>query len=256
MRNTILALLHVVICIFQIGCESFFDPKSSEPTPLKIESVSPDNYDTDVPVNAAIRIKMNKHLDANYATASALNLHSGRYTKWLMTYYDPLAMELVAWTSKPLFENTVWELIIDKDLRAMDGSNLELLPISITTFRTGSESSAPTVFTDRTYDEVKPIFEKHCVRCHGAKGYLSLDLRSAQSIIETATNVHSQQRPSMALLMPYRPGSSYLLYKLIEDENISGLRMPRELESGATAIPLTGIEKRILVDWIASGAFF
>lgn len=251
--------LSATVCIASIGmlvsCESFFDPEEQELASLEVVSADPAMYDTDVPTNVILRIKLNKHLDMNYFTSREVTLRSGRYGKWMMSYYDPLDMSLVLWTSSPLFPGTVWELSFDERFRALDGG--WSTPGLVTRFRTGDSEREQGVYTERTYArDVKPIFDAHCVGCHGDGQFTDLDLRDPAGLTRTALNIRSVQWPLMERIVPDRPGASYLVYKLLEGENMSGQRMPRTIEGKEKIAPLSAEDKRIVVDWILSGTLF
>jgi hypothetical protein len=237
------------------SCESFVDPEEQEQAPLEVVSVDPGMYDTDVPTNVVLRIKLNKHLDVNYFTSREVNLRSGRYGKWLMSYYNPLDMSLVLWTSKPLFPGTVWELSFEERFRALDGG--WSTPTLVTRFQTGVSEIEQDVYTERTYSrDVKPIFDAHCVGCHGEEQFTDLDLRDPAGLTRTALNIRSVQWPLLERIVPDRPGASYLVYKLLDGENMSGQRMPRTMNGSQRIAPLSMEEKRIIVDWILSGTLF
>ncbi|MBN2342405.1 MAG: hypothetical protein JXX29_19980 [Deltaproteobacteria bacterium] len=256
MRPCLLAcIIFLATWIGGVACESFIDPDGREVSPLEIESVYPDLYDTDFAPNDAIRIKFNKHLDSNYLMTSQLQLRSGNVGKWLMAYYDPIRMELVVWTSSPLFENTVWDFNIIDELRALDGTVLQ--PTEVTRFRTDTTLISTPVFARKSFtDDIQPIFNRHCIQCHGKTQYTSLDLRNDNSIGATAINIVSIGWPELDRISPYRPGASYLLYKLLGSENIAGQPMPRTLEHESQPTQLSDEEKRTISDWIAGGAIF
>lgn len=84
---------------------------------------------------------------------------------------------------------------------------------------------------------VRPIFEKHCFRCHGARRKAELDLRTRQSILEGSE--------SGSILSADIPQQS-LLYEVIHEG-----RMPPEEEQ-----PLSQLEQQTVLRWIMSGAAF
>ena len=255
MRLILPAILIFLGTGMQLACESFFDPDEQEQAPMEIVSASPGMYETDVPTNVVLRVKLSKHLDVNYFSSSDVTLRSGRFGKWLMSYYDPLDMSLVLWPSTALFPGTVWELSFDDRFKALDGGWSE--PALITRFRTGESEAERTIYTERTFvQDLKPIFDAHCIRCHGNEQFTDLDLRSPEGLTRTALNVQSVQWPLLERIVPDRPGASYLVYKLLDGENISGRRMPRSMQNDERIPPLTMEDKRVIVDWILSGTVF
>ena len=244
-----------IISLIGIACESYFEPDERERAAMEVVSVYPPMYATDFPLDEPIRVKLNKHVDLNYFSSSDIDLRSGGYTKWTMAYYDPLTMELVIWTSSAMLPNAAWDLNFTAGFRALDGSYI--LPQHVTRFETGTQENDAKPYSDRTYlSDVKPVFDTHCVRCHGDAFYTDLDLRTPQAIARTALNVPSSQWPTLERVSPDRPGASYLVYKLLDANNVSGRVMPRTLDDNETAVPLTYEEKRIIVDWVLSGNGF
>ena len=264
MRPFYRVFLFCCFCWSGAACESYFEPDERELTPLEIESVYPAMNQTGVIRNEAIRIKLNKHLNSNFFSTRGLDLHSGSYGKWLMAYYSPLDMELVIWTSSSLLPNTVWELWIDDEFRALDGSHIT--PGLVTRFQTGPDKTDTAVYEKRTYlDDVKPVFDAHCIRCHGKDGMAGLDLRGPKTIADTVVNVPSAQWPELERIVPARPGGSYLMYKLVDNDNISGRVMPRTMPQSTldqstlvneVKTVLSMKEKRTIMEWILSGTPF
>ncbi|MBN2718290.1 MAG: Ig-like domain-containing protein [Deltaproteobacteria bacterium] len=255
MRSILRASLFGFFLFIGISCESYFAPDDREQSPLRVVSVYPAMNATDIPIDAPMRIRFNKHLDAGYFSTSAIDLRSGNSSKWTMSYYDPLRMELVIWTSSSMLPNTVWGLRLDEDVRALDGSWLRAQQLTL--FRTGSEKQYVPVYAQKTYfSDVKPIFDTHCVSCHSNGAFANLDLASVPDLVRTAINVPSAHWPDMVQIAPDRPGNSYLVYKLVDNPYISGRVMPRALDDGEPATTLSPKEKRTIMDWILSGALF
>ena len=108
-----------------------------------------------------------------------------------------------------------------------------------------------------TYEQhIAPIFDARCSGCHGADGIADLRLDSAEGVAGTALGIPSTGWPEWNRITTSRPGESYLLYKIIGDERISGLPMPRSWDEHDPAPPLTADEQEAISDWIASGTAF
>ncbi|MBN2529870.1 MAG: Ig-like domain-containing protein [Deltaproteobacteria bacterium] len=238
-----------------ISCESYFEPEEREQTSLEVVSVYPPMNARNIPLDAAIRIKLNKHLDRNAFSTSSLDLRSGDSGKWKMAYYNPLDMELVVWASRPLLPNTVWNIYFVNEVQALDGSHMATR--LVTRFQTGDEELKTPVFENREYfSDVKPILDSRCAHCHGQRNFAGLDLQGETGICRTAVHVPSTGWPGMDRISLDRPGASYLVYKLLDNGNVAGEVMPRRMSGIKVVAPLTNSEKRIIVDWISSGAIF
>jgi mono/diheme cytochrome c family protein len=96
--------------------------------------------------------------------------------------------------------------------------------------------SAATIDFER---DIEPIFQRHCLECHGAqkKGGLRLDNRR-EAFMPGDSGV--------AVIEPRKPGESLLLQRLLSDDPEQ--RMPKE------APALSEAEIRLLRSWIEQGA--
>jgi hypothetical protein len=217
----------------------------------------PAQFDTDVPVNKIFKIKFNDHLDADYLDPGDLYLHTGSLSRQLTVFYDPSAYELVAWPTTEMLANIVWQLDVVKGLKALDGS--EIVPQTVAVFKTGDSKCDDKPYTNSDYTkDVAPVFNRRCSSCHNFKtAFSGLDISSAEAIAETAISRPSRQLPDWKIIIPYRPGKSYLIFKLIGDGLTGGKQMPRILtEDDKNPEPLTEQEYMIIRDWILMGAFF
>jgi hypothetical protein len=202
------------------------------------------------------RITFDKHLNSRTLTPGRLSLSSGMAGRWTLSYYDPVHKQLVAWPAGPMLRQSTWILTLNKGIDGLNG--LPVYPGELTWFRTGDDAVAETAFKIRSYEtEVKPIFQKHCISCHGGGGEAISGLRldSESHILETAINEPAIGWQDWTRIVPTRPGESYLLMKIVGDENLPGKTMPRSLDA-AEATPLTTVEKDILMEWIAGGTPF
>lgn len=100
---------------------------------------------------------------------------------------------------------------------------------------------------DRVQNE---IFTPSCANpgCHSTGTQRSgLDLSQGNSHADTV-NVPSEEQPSLDRIEPFSALGSYLWLKVIDDESISGVRMPL----GGDPLPQSKLD--LLRDWILAGA--
>jgi hypothetical protein len=172
-----------------------------------------------------------------------------------MSYYDPVRGRLSVWPSASMWKNATWLLEIKPGLAGLDGLLVETGVV--TEFRTGEEGGDNQPFPILNYeDHIRPIFDARCASCHNDSGVADLDLSSADSVAATALGVPSTGWPDWKRITASRPGESYLIYKIIGDERISGAPMPRSWDDDDPAPPLHAEDQEAIVDWIASGAAF
>ena len=220
-------------------------------------AISPDDGEENVNRKPVFRLKFDRHIDAKTLAAYRFSLISGEAGKSLLTVYDPTRKEVLVWLAGQMLPESTWVFSIRPGLMGLNGAPVP--PGDEATFRTGKDVINESPFHNRSYyDEVVPLFKKHCSSCHGGagRGISGLKLDTKENILETAISVPATGRREWKRISPTRPGESYLLYKLTNDALITGLRMPRTLDTGESPAPLTKEEKQILFDWIATGAHF
>lgn len=197
-----------------------------------------------------------------------VSLASGARGAFVSPSFDPVEQVLtLALVAGPLDPTVRYRLRVeglhDLDLVPMDE------PFEIT-FDTGTEVSAVPP-AEVSFADVAPLFEA-CASagCHAPPApVLGLDLSSARGIRETAINVPAAQgRVGVQADEPWRgaatlaglarievlggvghPARSYLLYKVLGDPHVGGVRMPPE-----PAAPLSREALAQLSEWIRSGA--
>jgi hypothetical protein len=220
----------------------------------QIVSVDPPDGSVDVPTNPILRFETTEHLDDTTVTGSEFKLYSGPLSMWLMAYYDPVSRRTTVWPSASLRENADWVFEGLDGITDREGD--PLAPGRITWFTTGEQEGDDVPFPELRYDpDIRPILDAKCASCHGGENPTAgLALDSADGIVSTAMYVASVDRPSFELIVPARPGRSYLVYKILGDELISGLKMPCSLGGDAEAPALTQVELQATSDWIAGGA--
>ncbi len=107
--------------------------------------------------------------------------------------------------------------------------------------QTPSEAPPPAVAAQKLFaDEVKPILQKHCLRCHdgAAPGLLDLSHRAAAFMPHPA---------GRSYIVPGKPDES-LLIEAVSREGLHQRAMPR------LVVTLTDMEIGALREWIEAGA--
>lgn len=91
--------------------------------------------------------------------------------------------------------------------------------------------------------QIQPLWELHCVSCHGANGSADLDLRAASSLADLV-GVISDGAPGVPRVTPQRPERSFLVEKINCMQPQTGSPMP------PSAAPLSPAEQALVRDWI------
>jgi hypothetical protein len=244
-------------CALAFGCAPppEADPDAAVPPGPHPIGVDPELGAEDVLIDKVIRIEMSDHIDGRSVKRDGFKLYSGPLNLWVMSYYDPVRGRLSVWPSASMWKNATWVLEIEPGLAGLDGLLVE--PVVVTEFRTGEQSGDNQPFPVLDYAQhVKPIFDARCASCHNDDGVAGISLSSAESVASTTLGAPSTGWPEWNRITASRPGESYLIYKIIGDERISGQPMPRSWDEDVPALPLQLEEQEVIADWIASGAAF
>jgi len=232
------------------------DPDAAPEGPYPL-SVDPEDGSAGVFTDKIIRVRFSDHLDERSLRSGRLSLRSGSISLWVRSFYDPVRRDLVVWSSSTMRKYATWSFGIEEGVRGLDGG--EVAAGQVTSFRTGEQIGGEQPFERLNYeDHVRPIFSSSCASCHGGPGQpiAGLALDDAAGVASTLLGAPAEGWPGWKRAAPGRPGESYLLYKLIGDERIAGLRMPRSFEGSGFAPPLAAAEQEAVADWLAGGAAF
>ena len=76
-------------------------------------------------------------------------------------------------------------------------------------------------------EDIQALLDKRCVRCHrrSTASTSFLNLRADSSYHQLVSR-RSTQRPELLIVEPFKPESSYLMWKLENDPRIDAKRMP------------------------------
>lgn len=110
----------------------------------------------------------------------------------------------------------------------------------------GEIASVKKDVPDELSGRVVEIFNRSCTGagCHsGTNPQMGLKL-TEEAYFQTTVNRASVEKPDLLRINPGKPDSSYLVMKIIDAENITGLQMPFGRD------PLTESEISTIVDWI------
>jgi hypothetical protein len=232
--------------------------------------VASDPYDGERGVDRAItpRVYFDRLVLPGDVHRANLSLESGGRAAFLAPRFDPVERAIV-------IDNAGVEL--DPDVRyqmyvsgVRDLSLHVMLPFLLT-FTTGDEAIGEPPRAPPRFADVEPIFMRCAdAGCHRAPDpVLGLDLSSAQGVRTTAIGIVAEmarvgvqdERPwhgagGLAGLARIdvaagmgRPAQSFLLYKVLGDPEVPGMRMPPP-----PAEPLTDDELHTLSEWILEGA--
>ena len=101
-------------------------------------------------------------------------------------------------------------------------------------------------------DQIQPILNTYCFRCHRSGGEADLAgiaLQVAEEVVfDLLLNQPSVQNPNLTLVVPGDAESSLLFLKVSSDAPPVGTRMP------LSADPLTAGSIELIRDWIDQGA--
>ncbi len=264
MRVSPAAAITAAVCASALffGCKAPSTPDYDAPDAAPPEnapvvvSVVPEDGDMDVNRRPVIHVGFDRQLDAKTIETYSYSLHSGDSGRWLTSYYDPFKKEIVVWPAGYLLRQSTWVFELKKGMT--DQAGIPVTPKVVTSFRTGDDLIYETPYHTRSFKkDIVPILETYCTSCHGgAEPLAGLKLDSEDGISTTAIGRPSSGRQNWDLIVPTRPGLSYLLYKLIDDDFAPGMTMPRSLDDKDPKTVLSEQDKDALVDWITLGAVF
>ena len=253
----ILALI-AMVGVVPVACAppSEADPDASvDPGPMVLET-DPQQGEKDVPIDKVVRIYMSDHVDGDSVRRDAFSLKTGGLSYWLMAFYDPVRGRLTVWPSAEMRQGAQFVFSLQEGLRGLDGG--PVAPGEVTAFTTGFEAG-----DNHPYDQLalegalEVMFAQRCGSCHGGDEPIAgLDLEDIDGFLETAVDRDADGLSGWKRIVPYKPGSSYLLYKLIGDPRTKGEPMPRSFESDEPARQLEREQLEAVSDWIAGGAAF
>ncbi|MCB1609015.1 MAG: PQQ-dependent sugar dehydrogenase [Xanthomonadales bacterium] len=91
--------------------------------------------------------------------------------------------------------------------------------------------------------QIQPLWDQHCINCHGANASADLDLRAGSSLANLV-GVQSDGVPGVPRVTAQRPDRSFLIEKINCMQPQIGTRMP------PTGAPLSLAEQALVRDWI------
>lgn len=234
------------------GCQTG-DASPDVDAGVRVETSTPPMDATGVPTDLVIRLKTNRHLDGHSVLRERFSLRSGPVGSFLLGHYEPVTRELRLWPSVPLRRYGTYLLEVDEGITGLDGGKLQ--PGLLLRFTTGDERTGEQPRPPRDFpSEIEPLLQRKCASCHGGpRPIAGLALDTPSTVGTTAIDAPATGWPGWRRIRPSRPDESYLLLKLLDVEDLAGLRMPRLLDGPGP--PLTAAELTAISEWIAAGAF-
>ncbi|MSP63456.1 MAG: hypothetical protein EXR72_24550 [Myxococcales bacterium] len=216
-----------------------------------VESSIPADRAVDVPLGAAIRIKLTDYPDPA-TVAAGVTLRSAQGAVDFQAAVDLIDQAVVITPGIALAASTEYTVGVSAAVASLAQKPERLNPTSIR-FTTGTSPGGgpmPPPSYGLKADVFPVVLKDSCalLGCHDDKemaGGLDLTLASAAA----ALGQPSSRVPSLARVKPGDPAASYLLRKLVGTPDIIGSRMPLGAESG-----LPKLQTRLISDWIAGGA--
>lgn len=224
---------------------------------------------TNVALDATLRVRFDRTMSVRSLNRGTVRLRSGIVDEALSLRYEPTRRELVAvsFDGAPLAANVQYRLRLDGifDVAGVEPNSVIEIPFRTGTRAVGTPGPAPVGWAD-----VSELFLERCssASCHGDAAAAGIRLDSGDAV--RATAIGRARRPTAGGAvgagtfgltgLPVidvvggvgRPGTSYLLYLVIDDPAIDGQAMPPATE--LTAGGLAADEALRLSEWIRAGA--
>lgn len=270
----------------------------SEPRPGQgLECAPPSEPECGVPINTSITLRFDRYLRASTAVRQSISVYTGRPENsvgLLLPEYDAVERVVVYRLTQALEPRTLYtvELGSAQDsasygFQAFDGAPLEAsdVPLKFNFYTRQSVQQPPVVPLEPipTCDRILEILnEAGCttVGCHGGKALsMGLALDTADALNETAIRRVARQTElgavygvpledparfglQMPVIDPGQPGNSYLLYKILQNEQSfwmaeddPGLCSSRyTVGLGPQCVPPSHSERARLREWFVRGA--
>jgi len=146
--------------------------------------------------------------------------------------------------------NLRYQIYLKSDLDSVNGAKLDRsLILSFTTGSNRREGDLQPRGTIKSGD-MQPLWDKYCTgKCHNAQSpKAGLDRSSPIAAIRTLKEIPSMEWEGMLRVYPGDHARSYLMRKVIGEEELMGFSMPPELPK------LSLQELRQIANWIDDGA--
>jgi hypothetical protein len=233
-----------------LGCT--LEPGIAERAPAQILRTTPASGERDVAVNASISFWFDRPMEPASFSEQTIVLQSREVKQSGRISYDPLEQRLT-FTPKGVFRRDLaYDAVLEhsrlRDLR--HGVRVE--PATVT-FVTGNLEQTveqpPAVEFDA---EILPVFRSACAGCHsGPRAAGGLDLDTADGVAGTAIGQRTVLGWSgWPRIEAYSAAWSYLVYKLLGEETVSGVEMPPGglLDRAGVALIIRWIDEGAKVD--------
>lgn len=269
MRTLPIALAAAVLAPLVLAACDVGDVRPTDVEGARIVLTSPDEGARDVDRLAPMRVVYEQPLGPRGLEGATVELRSGDRRVGVRARLDPTLPGLTIAPVVALEPGVRWTLVVS-GATDLDGRVAE--PARVVFF-TG-ERATPIEASAPGWDEIGPLLEARCARCHGGEAaVLGLDLGSAEGVRRTAIGVGAEQTGGASAYGVARvglaglpridaiaggghPERSYLVYKVLGDPHVLGAPMPPPDEDGGSAGPggVTRAEAQRIAQWIRAGA--
>ena len=228
------------------GCTYEGDLDPGEPQLFEIISYAPKPGEVGVDRNARLDLKFNVPPDAAHVASAYLRVFSGLYEKQGTLRVDLLERRVRFTPTTEMRSDLRYQVFVSARLRGLNGVALaDNIFFDFTTGR--SLGLPPRPGADVSARALQPVWNGHCLSCHGAAPRARVDLSSAAAAITSLKGVRAAGSHRQRVV-PGDHAASYLMLKLLDQGGIAGHPMP---PSGS---PLSATQLRQVADWIDGGA--
>lgn len=239
----------LVLLVLIGGCTYEGDPdprRAHTDLTFSIVQYLPRPGQTEISRATHIDLTFNVAPDAAHVSAAYLRLFSGLYETQGTQKVDLLKRRIRFTPTSSLRGELRYQFFISAKHRGLNGANLaDNIFFDFTTGR--SLGLPPRPGADVSARALQPVWNGHCLSCHGAAPRARVDLSSAAAAITSLKGVRAAGSHRQRVV-PGDHAASYLMLKLLDQGGIAGHPMP---PSGS---PLSATQLRQVADWIDGGA--
>lgn len=252
LRSPLSAPLFLLLLLVASGCtypeeQPDTRPGSSELT-FKLVSQRPTPGQTGVQRDAVVDLVFSQPPDGASVAAAYVRLFSGLYESIGSIKVDLLQQRIRFAVSSPLRANLRHQLFISERIRGLNGATLAENIFADFTTGQALSTDAPPATPRVTARDLQPLWDTHCVSCHGASApRRKVDLSSPAAAVASLRGAASADGRGQRVT-PGDHSRSYLMLKLLDRGGIIGFPMP------PVGPRLERKQLQQVADWIDGGA--